>query len=304
MSIKGNDMQVKIRSFMKQDLPSIVKLVNQAYAGTHEFIPYTVDRIREEIDEGSLKILVAEDRSEIVGSVSYRNGHWGENIEWLIVTEATNRKTLQRELVQEIEKQVKGETVFTAVDENNPQIDDWVDRGYRLEGGLYHMVAELNASKPLPKIPEGIILRTLRLGEEKEFAETVNAGFGWERLETGIIQRWKTKCPPFDEEWVHVAETDNRIVSVVASRPDVEYNEFFHGNRGYLGPAATLPEYRGKHLASALTLRTMNNLFERGMTSASLYTSEQNTVSIGLLLSIGFRKVHLWKFMRKNLQKT
>jgi len=297
-------MHVKIRDFTEKDLPSIVELVNQAYAGTHEFTPYTADRIQEGVVEGNFKVLVAEEDEKIAGSVSYRNGHWGENIEWLAVAEETRRRAIEKELVQEIEKQVKGEKVFTAVDENSPKIGDWVERGYKPEGGLYHMVAELTAPEPLPKVSEGIILRSLRPEEEKEFVETVNAGFGWERLEMGIIQRWKTECPPFDEEWVHVAETDNKIVSAVASRPDVEFNEFFQGNRGYLGPAATLPEYRGKHVASALTLRAMNHLLEMRMTSASLYTSEQNTTSIGLLLNLGFRKAHLWKFMRKNLQKT
>jgi ribosomal protein S18 acetylase RimI-like enzyme len=297
-------MHARIRGSTEKDLPSIVELVNQASAGTHEFTPYTADKIREWIVEGNFKVLVAEEGKEIVGSVSYRNGHWGENIEWLAVAEETSKEVIENELVQEIEKQVKGEKVFTAVDENSPRIDDWVERGYKAEGGLYHMVAELTTSKSLPKIPEGIILRSLRTEEEKEFVVTVNAGFGWERLETGIIQKWKTECPPFDEEWVHVAETDDKIVSAVGSRPDVEYNEFFHGKRGYLGPAATLPEYRGKHLASALTLRAMNHLLEKGMTSASLYTSEQNKASIGLLLNLGFRKVHLWKFMRKTLQKT
>jgi len=129
----------------------------------------------------------------------------------------------------------------------------------------------------------------------------VNAGFGWQRLEIGIIQRWKHECPVFTEEWVHVAEHNNKIVSVVASRPDEDYNEFFSRKRGYLGPAATLPEYRGKNLASALTIRAMNFLFEKGMDSAALYTSEKNAVSIALLRKLGFKVAHNWKFMRKNL---
>jgi RimJ/RimL family protein N-acetyltransferase len=45
----------------------------------------------------------------------------------------------------------------------------------------------------------------------------------------------------------------------------------------------------------------MNFLFEKGMNSAALYTSEQNVASVTLLQKIGFKIGHHWKFMRKNL---
>jgi ribosomal protein S18 acetylase RimI-like enzyme len=90
----------------------------------------------------------------------------------------------------------------------------------------------------------------------------------------------------------------------VAKR-DANYNRFFRGNRGYFGPAATIPECRGKNLASALTRRAMNFLFNKGMNSVALYTSEQNVASLALLQKLGFRIGHHWKFMRKELsQKT
>lgn len=130
----------------------------------------------------------------------------------------------------------------------------------------------------------------------------MNAGFGWERLKMGIIQEWKDDCPPFTEEWVHVAESINKLVSVVASRPDANYNKNFKGKRGYLGPAATLPEFRGKKLASILTLRAMNLLFEKGLDCVALYTAEQNVASTTLLKKLGFEIGHHWKFMRKNLE--
>ena len=98
-----------------------------------------------------------------------------------------------------------------------------------------------------------------------------------------------------------MAELNNKIVSVVASRLDIEYNEFFGGKRGYIGPATTLSEHRSKHLASVLTCRTMNFLFEKGMNSVALYTSEQNIPSLTLLRKLGFKVGHHWKFMRIGL---
>ena len=293
-------MTAQIRRFTDKDLKSLVTMLNDAYKETYEFIPYTEGKLRSWIQEGNLIILVAVEKGEVAGSVAYRSGHWGEEIEWLAVSESLGRKLIENTFVREIEKCVKGETVFTVVDAGSPKINEWIERGYKPEGGLYLMVARLDCLKPLPKVPEGIILRSLKPEEEKEFVEAVNAGFGSIRLEMGIIQRWKTECPPFNEEWIHVAEFDNKIVSVVASRPDVNYNKFFDGKRGYLGPATTLPEHRSKHLASALTQRAMNLLYEKGMDSVALYTSERNIPSVKLLQKLGFEFGHLWKFMRKH----
>jgi len=250
-----------------------------------------------------LIILVAEENGVVAGAVAYRSGHWGEEIEWLAVHESPNRKLIENTLVTEAEKCVKGETVFTGVDAGSSKINEWIERGYKPEGGLYSMIARLDCLKPTPKFPENMIIRSLKPEEEKEFVETVNAGFGWERLKVGIIQKWKSDCPPFSEEWIHIAELNNKIVSAVASRPDIEYNEFFNSKRGYLGPAATLLEHRSKHLASVLTCRAMNFLFEKGMNSVALYTSEQNIPSLTLLRKLGFKVGHHWKFMRKNLRQ-
>jgi ribosomal protein S18 acetylase RimI-like enzyme len=294
-------MTVKIRSFTNKDLSSLVNLLNETRRESYEFIPLNEEKLRSQIHERNLKILVAEEESGIIGSVAYNNRHWGEEIEWLAASESPNRKLLDNLLVKKIEKNVKGEKIFTVVDAESPKINAWAEWGYKPEGGLYHMVARLDGLKPLPKVPEGVIVRSLKSGEEEDFVAAVNVGFGWERLKLGIIQRWKSERPPFSEEWIHIAELDSKIVSVVVSRPDTKYNKFFGGKRGYLGPAATLPKYRGKNLASTLTRRAMNLLFEKGMDSVALYTSERNIPSVTLLRKLGFKIGHDWKFMRKNL---
>ena len=296
-------MTVQIRSFTDKNLSSLVKLLNETRKGSYEFIPFREEKLRSQIKEWNLEVLVAEEEGEIIGSVAYNNGHWGEEIEWLCVRENPNRKHLENLLVREIEKHVKGEKIFTVVDAESPKINEWTERGYKPEGGLCHMIAKLDGSKPLPKVPEGTIISSLKTEEEKDFVEAVNAGFNHERLKQSVVQRWKSECPPFSEEWIHIAKLDSKIVSVVVSRPDTKHNEFFGGNRGYLGPAATLSQHRGKNLASALTCRAMNALFEKGMNSVALYTSEQNVPSVTLLRRLGFEIRHCWKFMHKNVSQ-
>jgi ribosomal protein S18 acetylase RimI-like enzyme len=296
-------MTVQIRSFIDKNLSSLVKLLNETRKESHEFIPLKEEKFRSQIKEWDLKILVAEEEGEIIGSVAYNNGHWGEEIEWLCVRESPNRKHLENLLVREIETHVKGEKIFTVVDAESPKINKWAERGYKPEGGLYHMIARLDGSKPLPKVPEGTIISSLKTEDEKDLVEAVNAGFNHERLKQGVLQKWKTECPPFSEEWIHIAKLDNKIVSVVVSRPDVKHNKFFGGKRGYLGPAATLSEYRYKNLASALTRRAMNVLFAKGMSSVALYTTEQNVPAVTLLRRLGFKIRHHWKFMRKKVSQ-
>jgi len=281
-------------------MPSLIRLLNETYKDSYEFTPITDESICFQIQERGAKFLIAEENNEICGAAAYRDGFWGEEIRWLAVSENQNRKLVEDILVRETEKFVKREKVFTTIDEGSPRISEWIERGYKAEGGLYHMTATMRETMPLPKVPEGVTVRSLKPEEEKELVEAVNKGFGWERLKAGAIQEWKNDFPPFTEEWVQVAELEGKIVSVVVPRPDTHYNVLFGANRGYLGPAATISECRSKSLASALACRAMNFLFERGYDPIALHTQEQNIPSVTLLRKLGFKIGHHWKFMRKN----
>ena len=109
--------------------------------------------------------------------------------------------------------------------------------------------------------------------EAQKVVETTNEVFGWERLKLDFVEKGKVDSPPFNEEWVHLAEVGDRILSVVVAWPAVKYNQYFGAKRGYLGPAATIPGYRSKKLASALTVRAMNFLYEKGLDTVILHTS-------------------------------
>jgi ribosomal protein S18 acetylase RimI-like enzyme len=294
-------MSVQARDFSSRDLPALAKLLNETNEGSYEYIPLTEDEVRARIQEGKFRTLIAEQNGNPVGSVTYSDGFWGEEIRWLAFRERPDRKTIENELISQAEKFVHGETVFTSVDAGSPRTNDWIERGYEPTGGLYQMIAKLHNIQTLPTVPEDVTIRSSRLDEEEKLVETVNSVFGWERLKQGFIEKGKVESPPFDEEWVHLATLQDKILSVVVAWPAVKYNKLFCARRGYLGPAATVPEYRSKKLASALTVRAMNFLFEKGMDTAVLYTSELNVPSVTLLKKIGFEVAHDVKFLRKNL---
>lgn len=292
---------IRVREFRGEELAQIVKIINEAYKGSYEFIPYTEDSLLDEIRRRSLEILVAEEDGEIKGLISYRHRRKGERIHFLCVKECENKDETEDLLLKEAEKFAVGEEISISLDAERIDYEKWARRGYKPEGGQYHMIAELKEVKPLPPVPEGFILRSLREGEEEEMIKTVNTAYGGERLAPDSIQRWKAEDPEFNEEWIHVAEYNEKIVSVVVSRRDIEYNEYFGGRRGYLGPAATLSEFRGKGLASALTQKAMNFLFMKGMDSVALYTGERNQPSVHLLKKLGFKVAHHWKTLVKRL---
>jgi ribosomal protein S18 acetylase RimI-like enzyme len=293
---------MKIRAFKEEDLAKMVNLINQHYQNSYEFIPFTEKTLLSEIRERRLQVLIAEENGEIRGLIVYASGPWGEEIEWLSVQSEDSQK-LENLLVQEVEKLVKGDKVFTVVDVESSEIQKWIRRGYQVEGGLYHMIARLEFPRPIPSVTERAVLRSLRQGEEREIVELVNKAYGWERLRLESLERWMKHDPAFNLDWIHVAELDGKLVSVVVSRIDREYNEHFGGRRGYLGPAATLTEYQNKGFASALTVKAMNFLLSKGMECVALYTSETNKASVSLLKKLGFRITHHWKFLYKHFSK-
>jgi len=296
-------MTIHITEFTDRHLQAIGRLLNDEYKDTFEFIPFDDERVLSQIRRRHLKLLVAEENGKVLGVIgthSHENAE--EDITWLVASKEHDQKIIENMLVKELESNVKADTVSTMIDQGSRKIADWIDRGYTLQPGFQRMDVKLDALKPIPKVGEGTRLRSLRTGEEDQFIEAVNKGFGWKRVERGDLETWKLEDPPFTEEWVQVAEIEGKIASVVVAKPDTAATKYLHLNRGYLGPAATLPEFRNKHLASALTASAMNFLFQKGMNSVRLGTSEQNVSSIALLRSLGFQVENVKKILHKKLK--
>jgi len=296
-------MPIQVIEFAEGYLSTVVQLLNDEYRDSREFIPFDEERVLSQIRRRHLKMLVAEENGRVLGLVathSHENAE--EDVTWLTARKGIDQKIVENTLMGELEKKADINTLSMMVDEKSPRISDWINRGYTLEPGYQRLSARLDGLRPIPKIEEGIKLRSLAGDEEGPFVEAVNAGFGRKRLEIGDLETWKSEDPPFSEDWVQVADVEGRIVSVVVPKPDTESIKYLHVNRGYLGPAATLPEFRNKHLGTALTARAMNFLFEKGMDSVRLGTSETNVSSNALLKSLGFQVEGARKILRKKLK--
>jgi ribosomal protein S18 acetylase RimI-like enzyme len=298
-------MTIQISKLVNRHLPVAVGLLNEEYRNSYGFIPFDEERVVSQIRQRGLKVLVAEENGDVLGLIgthTHAEEHLEEHVSWLAACKGHNQRAVENILVNEIEKDAKGGTVITMIAEGSPRINDWISRGYSLQAGFQQMSVTLEGLKPIPAVAEGFKLRSLRPDEEKKLVAAVNTGFGWQRLKPGDLETWKSENPPFTEDWVQVAETGERIASAVVARPDTDYVQYLHLKRGHLGPAATIPEFRNRHLASALTARAMNFLFKKGMDSVRLGTSEQNLSSIALLRGLGFQVDVVRKILCKKLK--
>lgn len=97
-----------------------------------------------------------------------------------------------------------------------------------------------------------------------------------------------------------VAKSKGEVVAAVVTRTDWEFNAHYCAKRGYLGPAATLPEHQGKGLATALTAQAINFLHEQGFEQVCLYTSARNQPALRVTESLGFYIGHEWKILTKS----
>lgn len=293
-------MGERIRRVADKDLPEAVSILNKYYGGSYEFAPYTEESLLQFIREKDALVLIAEGTKGLSGIIAYFSGPWGHKIELLAIDAEKAQKETADRLVREIESCANVDKIFTTVDAAGQEIDGWKRRGYAEENAWCHMIAPLKAIEPIPQFRCSAILRSLREDEEAELVEMANKSFGFRRLSLGCVKRWREEHPGFSEEWIHVAEVRGKIVSVIVSSTDDEYNASFSGRRGYLGPAATLPGFAGMGLATALTRRAMNFLIEKGMDSVNVYTSKTNTGSIKLLERLGFKMSSCWIQMGKH----
>lgn len=291
-----------LRLYHDEDLPKLVNLVNEAYKSYYEFIPYTEEKIREELQDAQAVYIATDEQDQVRGLARLHREWYGEEI-MLCVPPGPERHKTEELLLSAIEQEAQSEEVSTVIDPTNQeQLDFFISKGYQPESSFYQMIAELDKPRPIPLLSEGYSLRNLRPDEEEAFVQLVNIAYEGERLQRGALMRWKTEDPAFSAEWVQVAEHEGQLVSAVVARPDREFNKHYHAKRGYLGPAATLPAHQGKGLAKALTAKAMNFLRERGLEQVSLYTWEGNHGALRVTQSLGFRISRQWKILTKSIR--
>jgi ribosomal protein S18 acetylase RimI-like enzyme len=272
---------MRVRPALEGDLPQLLGALNAKYAGTYEFSPYTAGSLLDMLKSGAY-IAVAEDGGRILGSVCCRSMALGDAIEWLVAGDPDS----ERRLLAEAESHAKRGRAICFVADGSPEVNDWLRMGYSVEERELQMTLPLRRM-PAVSPPEGFMIRHLLDGEDPQLIDLVNSSFGWPRLRQEEVDSWR-RSPNFSNEWIHVAECGSRLVSVTVCKEDEDYNRSHAPKRGYIGPGATLPEFRGRSLASLLMTSVINFLHDRRFGEAVLYTSDANAPSLAMLRRTGF----------------
>jgi ribosomal protein S18 acetylase RimI-like enzyme len=297
---------MKIRALGWNGLQTIIELLNADFDPAEGYPPYSFESLSHDLHGKDVTIWVLEENSGAVeGAIVCVTRRWGKEIYAIGAKGDTNKNAIEDALVFQAETQARGEgeeSLYVMADRKK-EIEKWKGRGFLEKDGIFQMVAPLGAIEPIPNLSEPVMFRSLRKGEEPVLVEVVNRSFGWERLQLGCLDSWRECDSSFDEGWVQVAEVSGKVVSAVVAMRDKEYNDYFGKSRAYLGPAATLPEFRGKNIASALTRKAMNFLIERGMESALVYVWSDNLPSLAVLRGLGFETEKYHTLLSKELKK-
>jgi GNAT superfamily N-acetyltransferase len=292
---------MRLQPYRKKVLPKVLGLLNEAEAGSYEFIPYGEESLRAELKGASSVLLATDDQDRITG-FAYMGQQWYGETVTLHVRPGPKQWEVGDLLLSALEPRHQTDELSTLVETfDHERLTFLQDRGYRSDSSLYRMAADLDHRRRRRRLPAGCIIGSLKKDEEEAFIQLANTAYAGDRLQPGVLAQWQAQDPDFSTDWIQVVRCGGQLVASVVARSDWEYNEYFHANRGYLGPAATLPGYRGKGLSQALTARAMNFLRERGMCTVCLYTWEGNQPAVTLTTNLGFRVAHEWKIFSKSV---
>lgn len=292
---------MRLRPFSRSDSLELAGLLNDLDSETYEFIPWTEEHLLGELGQANSAVLAVDKHDRIAGLAYLRQEWWSETI-GLYLRPGPEQEQTGHALLEAVEPGTKTGRLTILIDPREQRLLTlFAARGFVIESTSYHMIAELDQPHTTPNIAEGYRIRSIRADEEEQLIDLTRDAYHLERLQSGILDRWRAEDPIFGMDCVQVAEYEGSLAAAVVGRSDLEYNRHYHARRGYLGPAATLPAHRGKRLGGALTARAMNVLSERGMSTVCLHTWETNKPALGAIRDLGFRVGHEWKVLRKTL---
>jgi len=153
-----------------------------------------------------------------------------------------------------------------------------------------------------PEIPEEYRIRVARVPEEIELMHGIfNKAFATrKKYPLMSLKRFRNSRIFEDKEdhsGIFLAERmlDKEVVGMVISEIDRKYNEAHGAKRGGTYSLAIIPSERRKGLGTALTLKSLKWLWEKGMEKAYIGVNMENRDAVSLYKSTGYRTVQVYQ---------
>jgi mycothiol synthase len=154
------------------------------------------------------------------------------------------------------------------------------------QGGL-RMQRPLDGAWPAWTVPDGFALRPLQPGEEAAWIELKNACFradGGQDWTLDNFQREFVDSPVYDLDRILVATAGEKLAGTTSAW---EW-DYGWGPVGLIHWVGVDPQYRGKGLGEAITIRALEQLKARGYADTWLATSRDRHAAVRLYERLGF----------------
>jgi len=250
-------------------------------------------------DQHAVHVLARDDDDNLVGyahldTTDRVEGPSGE----LAVHPAHRRRGIGRQLVTELLTRSNGRLRLWAHGEHTAARQLADSLGFTRHRTLWQMRRSLHASLPEPRIPEGIELRSFRVGEDeaaylevnaRAFADLPDQG-SWtiEDLKRRELEDW------FDPDGFVMAWSTHESPEQLAGfhwtkvHGSSQHDDHSHAEIGEVYVLAVDPTWRGSGLGRALTLAGLHHLRRLGLDQVMLYVDAANLGAIRLYEGMGF----------------
>lgn len=145
--------------------------------------------------------------------------------------------------------------------------------GYRVVRHTWQMAIDVDGELREFPCPEGVVVRTLQVGEERAVHAAVEEAFHdhWQFAPDPYevwFKRTVESSDTFDPELWLLASDGSRLVGLSLSGA--------HVGEGYVGELGVVPEWRGRGLGAHLLSRSFVLLKQKGFSRVTLHVDAQN----------------------------
>jgi GNAT superfamily N-acetyltransferase len=316
-------MRIEIRNFKESDMEDFQRLYNVCERENPDYRPLTLEEARKVVFENrghdpkahfaafergelvcSGRGLYSPDYVKVKGPVGF--------IELYVLPDYLGT-SVEKEVFARIAEYVRTcgvELIQTRVDTRFESKVHLLERlGFSKSEYQNHGMEMAPSLAEEPREPDGYGIRTVRFPDELETMVSVfNEAFATrDKYPPKTVENFSRGWAMEDEEnhsgfFFAEREADGNVVGMVLSALNRKYNEEHGVRRGGTYALAVVPSDRKKGLGTALTLKSLEWIRNRGMDVAYVSVNIANPDAFNIYRILGYQTVQVYQGYRINIQ--